>query len=62
MAGENTRSTMIRDAGQRVARDLNGLEQRTRNAMDWRIRYTRHMRIFLAAAVRAGVLLGRAMA
>jgi len=73
MATENTRSAgdtireltdsgrEILEAGQRVATDLNDLEQRFRKAMDWRLQYTRHTVVVLAAAVLGGVLLGKAV-
>ena len=54
-------SREIFEAGQRVAGDLNELEERMQRAMDWRTQYRQHTTGMLVAAALGGLLLAKTL-
>ncbi|HZU24060.1 MAG TPA: hypothetical protein VFA04_00975 [Bryobacteraceae bacterium] len=47
------------DAGQRIAADMKDLRERMQSALDWRGQYAQHTVGMLAAAMLAGLLVGK---
>ena len=50
--------TEIVDARNRLGRDLNALESRIRETIDWRAQFRRNPNVFVAAAFGVGLLIG----